>query len=295
VRRRRARHILSKRQRNLLRARAIATAATLGRVALLLAAAELGSRLLWEPPPEPDLGVLHQGLAMQAHPTRMWAMRPGPMEAFGATAVIGEDGLRVVERTGAPLRILTLGDSSVFGYGVEDADTLHAQLKAALAARGVDADVLCGALPGYSTEQTLLLLDEVGWDLQPDLIVLANLWSDNTFETFVDREWLALLNAPAARLDRRLSASHAWQLLRHTVAPRELVDTDRGANFVAWIAEPYGSERRRVELSHYAENLDRVLLQAAERGAGAAMLQLFNRDRLAKQPGSWDAYLAAQV
>jgi len=60
--------------------------------------------------------------------------------------VINQDLLREVQIDGAELRIITLGDSSIFGHGVEDAWTLHGQLKGALAAQSTSADVLCGAI-----------------------------------------------------------------------------------------------------------------------------------------------------
>ena len=264
---------------------------TLSPLLLLLGGAELLARRLVEPPPDP---TLTSGLAMVPHATRVWSLAPGDIKTGGLTHHISDDRLRVVAETGAELRVLTLGDSSIFGHGVVDADTLHANLAASLGERGVSADVLCGGVPGYSTAQSLLLLDEVGWDLEPDLLVIGNLWSDNNYGYFVDSEWLAELHSPVRRLDRALSWSVAWDWFRGFQRPAIARD---GQLPISWVREPYPTEegRRRVPLEDYAANLDEMLVQAAEREVGVVMLAPANRHRLSPD-GSvvmWGVYFEA--
>ena len=236
--------------------------------------------------------VTVDALQMAPHTTRIWSLVPGEGSLAGVPHTIGEDTLRVVAETGADLRVLTLGDSSIFGHGVVDADTLHANLAASLGERGVSADVLCGGVPGYSTAQSLLLLDEVGWDLEPDLLVIGNLWSDNTFEYFVDSEWLAELHSPVRRLDRALSWSAAWDWFRGLQEPEQAVE--RAGLPISWVREPYPTSegRRRVPLEDYAANLETMLLQAEARGVGVIFLAPCNIHRLGESlPISiWDPY-----
>jgi lysophospholipase L1-like esterase len=224
----------------------------------------------------------------------MWTLRADMTEQFGAATSVDEHGLRAVERTGAPVRILTLGDSSIFGHALENPDTLHAQLREALAQHGIEADVLCGAVPGYSTEQTLLLLEEVGWDLAPDLLVIGTLWSDNNIDRFVDKEWMALLNGPFSPVDRFLSGhSDAWQHLRLKLSPLPGASTGVDFSPVGWIREPDPAPgRRRVSPTDYARNLDTILRQASSRGVGAVMLQPANPIRLEGEidRSAWQAY-----
>ena len=87
-------------------------------------------------------------------------------------------------------RILVVGDSSFFGFGVSDGETLHYSLARALLERGVQADVINGAIPGYSIAQTRLWLEDKGWSLEPTLLIVANLWSDNNIDAFRDRDLL---------------------------------------------------------------------------------------------------------
>lgn len=72
-------------------------------------------------------------------------------------------------------RILLLGDSVVAGFEVERGETLEAQLEKLLNVEDTDAhfDVINAGCRGYGTDQTLLFLESVGFDLKPDLVVLA--------------------------------------------------------------------------------------------------------------------------
>jgi lysophospholipase L1-like esterase len=88
------------------------------------------------------------------------------------------------------LRVVCLGDSFTFGWGVEDADTYPVQLEAALedvlAARvagdtahsgprrsPVSAEVLNVGLPGYNTWQEHRLYEKLVRPMAPDVVVLG--------------------------------------------------------------------------------------------------------------------------
>jgi hypothetical protein len=261
---------------------------------LVLAALEGLLRFVSDEAPLPRLSEMHQGTAMEGHPTRMWALRHDMETQFGAATRVRADGLREVVLTGADLRILTLGDSSIFGHALENDDTLHHALGQSLARRDVAVDVHCGGVPGYSTEQSLVLLEEVGWALEPDLLVIGNLWSDNNYDHFVDAEWMDLLDAPLLKADRFFNRSHTWRWLRGHVAGQSASSEDFSP--VGWIRDPYETGHRRVPLSDYANNLDRMLLEASERGVGAVVFQPANPMRLrnAAYEANWLAYFDIQ-
>ena len=71
-------------------------------------------------------------------------------------------------------RILLLGDSFVFGYGVEGSECLGAQLEAMTP--GIEAVNL--GVSGYSTDQELLLLQRLGPSYDPDIVVLVFVYND---------------------------------------------------------------------------------------------------------------------
>ena len=271
-------------RRGVLRRLLFSVAVTL----VFFGSAEALVRLNWQPA---STGMTAEGTALTAHPTRIWGLPPGGGASFGASYSIWDNGLRAVEVTGAPYRALTTGDSSIFGHGLADEDTLHAALRDAMARVEVPVDVFCGGVPGYSTEQTRALLDEVGWSLNPDLLIVGNLWSDNDVRPFSDREWMNALRTPASGLERLMQSSSLWRLARRTFEPPA-----EEALPVGWVRDPYATGRRRVSLTEDAENLDAVLVEAASRRVGAVMLSPCNRilaDPTWTRDTSWRPYFEA--
>jgi acyl-CoA thioesterase I len=70
-----------------------------------------------------------------------------------------------------PVRILAFGDSLTAGYGLSQGEGFTAQLEAALAEAGVEAEVINGGVSGDTTAGGLARLD---WALadDPDLVIL---------------------------------------------------------------------------------------------------------------------------
>ncbi len=66
-------------------------------------------------------------------------------------------------------RILVLGDSVVWCWGVEHADCFTERLERALG----DTDVINAGVPGYSTAQELLFYEREGRRYRPDVVVLV--------------------------------------------------------------------------------------------------------------------------
>jgi lysophospholipase L1-like esterase len=115
----------------------------------------------------------------QHDPVYGWSHRPGQEGRFASwgfdTGVrINSHGFRGPEtRFDKPPghhRVVVLGDSFVWGFGVEEADTFPALLQAAL---GAGSEVLNLGVSGYSTDQELLVYRNVGRRYQPDVVVLV--------------------------------------------------------------------------------------------------------------------------
>jgi len=91
-------------------------------------------------------------------------------------------GLRGPERTlGKPptrARILVLGDSFAFGFGVAQDETFSSELEHRLGERGLRVEVLSSGVPGWSLDNELVYLRTEGFDLEPDLILLASCEND---------------------------------------------------------------------------------------------------------------------
>ena len=106
-----------------------------------------------------------------------WAHQPGQEGVFETpqfrTSVhINSKGLRdeehTYERNGETPRILVLGDSFTWGYGVEEPERFSEWLEKSLGAEVINAGV-----SGYSTDQELLWMQTEGTKYDIDLIILV--------------------------------------------------------------------------------------------------------------------------
>ena len=222
---------------------------------------------------------------LEPHPTRLWALAPCPPDTrVGYTA---QDGLRassVAGPEGAPL-VLTLGDSSIFGHDVADANTIHEALQSALNANGVPVRVRTLAVPGYSTLQTRVVMDEVGWAMAPRVLVIGNLWSDSSLDAVRDADLQAAFRAPATRAEVVLAHSGLFRLARRAVNTARGLPAERT---IGW-PQPGDTGVRRVPLAQYVATLEAILDAAAQNDVGVIFLALAThgmsgRGRVATDP-----------
>lgn len=113
-------------------------------------------------------------------------------------------------------RIIALGDSVTFGWGVREEDTYLAQLGELLAALHPDQrfEVINAGVSGYGTWQEAAWLQQMAERLQPDLVVVQvhlndvadNLWAASTAGE-VQSSWLARHSALVRLVQRLLLAS----------------------------------------------------------------------------------------
>ncbi len=73
-------------------------------------------------------------------------------------------------------RVLLVGDSFTFGYGVAEDSTYGAQLERLISARGLpcaSVQIVNGGVNGYNTEQEVAFVRLIGLSLQPDLVIIG--------------------------------------------------------------------------------------------------------------------------
>lgn len=111
-------------------------------------------------------------------PDLPYQLRPGVHVTIRNFSVrVNTLGLRGAETTQRPTagrrRLLVLGDSVVYGDGLDEADTFPVLVEHDLAAGGMAAEVLNAAAPGYNTAAELTWLREFGLALSPDTVILG--------------------------------------------------------------------------------------------------------------------------
>lgn len=117
-----------------------------------------------------------------------WKNKPlseGPFTSPGAKihVRINERGLRdrdySYEKPAGVFRILVLGDSFTWGYGVEQTDIFTEKLEAQFGGR---VEVINAGVSGYGTDQELIFLAREGLRYRPDLILVALSQNDFLFD-----------------------------------------------------------------------------------------------------------------
>lgn len=139
--------------------------------------------------PLPDPGaprspvVDHAPTALEADPDQGWALPRSSERQVGPLRVrtnrLGLRGAELAPRLPDEVRLLTVGDSSIYGDGVEEDETFHAVAASELQrAWGRPVSAVNGGVPGYDVAQAGGLVARVGEAVAPDFIVVATQWSD---------------------------------------------------------------------------------------------------------------------
>ena len=159
---------------------------------LILIVAEWALR--WLPLPLLERVRQHQSVGKQideVHPKGLYSLHPEigwtltpffagrfKKEGFDISVQANSTGLRdhdYGEKTPGTFRILGLGDSFVFGWGVEKDQTFLKLLETKLNAQKTTShfEVINAGIPGFGTYEALQLLKSAGLAYNPDLVVLA--------------------------------------------------------------------------------------------------------------------------
>ena len=156
---------------------------TLITLILVLGAAEGALRLMGELGEGEGESIQYGGLRLLPDPQLIFKLAPGEFTFQGVHYRQNRQGWRMgnIPRAKAPgeFRVMFLGDSSIWGDGVEEGKTLsfHAEeiLHISTPRKVVTINA---ATPGYSSLQSRLLLKRDVDRVKPDLVVIASLWSD---------------------------------------------------------------------------------------------------------------------
>lgn len=126
------------------------------------------------------------------YPLLSYEFRPGADVLFhGARVRINEAGYRgrlvSHEKPAGAMRIVGLGDSVLFGWGVTDEETCLAVLESRLNAEHPQrtCQAVNLAIPGYNTAMEVEMLRRRGLAYQPDIVVLCMVGNDMELPNFI--------------------------------------------------------------------------------------------------------------
>ena len=149
---------------------------------------------------------------IEVHPNGMWQLSPTrgcrlipdfdsdhPYWDFRVRITTSHQGLR--DRAYGPkasgtYRILTLGDSFTFGFGVEGHEAYPKQLETLLQTvrNPTHYEVINAGFPGYGTHQELLYLKEEGLQFQPDLILIGFFGGNDLQDNLLELNRFTIVN-----------------------------------------------------------------------------------------------------
>ncbi len=153
------------------------------------------------------------------HPRLFWCQRSNVQGSFWGTPDVTTNDLGL--RDGPVLlsgrrNILVVGDSVVWGLGVDAEHRFSERAEAALAARPGYGNVqfINAGVVGYSSFQVLQYLKEYGLRMfEPDAVVICMGVNDSWFTTTSDKDQFENAMQPLARLRRLLARSDLFLFL----------------------------------------------------------------------------------
>ena len=228
---------------------------------------------------------------------RFYRLRPGaevslldvfaPAAAREATrwsAKTGPEGYRTerFEKRPPPgrRRVVALGDSSTFGWGVADDETYAAQLEATLDgdAKADTWEVLNLGVPGYSTFQGTVMLAREALPLAPDVVTWSYLSNDGAMTGEADRATYAQRSGWLGALLEVLHHSRFYETLEAWIGKlRSGAKPEKGVRNVSGWGEAEANVRGAVAAAR-AAGVPLVLVANCVRGPAAEVMARVARD-----------------
>ena len=171
-------------------------------------------------------GEIRRYMTVLARDDRLFFKNPARFRGTFQHVEIATNDLGLRERPIGPrrpgtARVLVLGDSVAFGWGVKVEDALPRQLERALSSSGREVfETVNAGVPGYNSRQELAFLKDNAESLGPDAVVL--LYVDNDIDAIDPaRVHMGVLpdpwKDPRGAADYFLSMSRFYFMLRHII------------------------------------------------------------------------------
>jgi len=191
-----------------------------------------------------------------------------------------------VRRERGDVRIVSVGSSSTFGYGVPKERTWSAQLALRLGSRGRDIEVLNAGTPGSTSVRLVSAVREVIMPLAPDIVIVSLGFNDHSITAMDDDVahframtttglswWQVLLARVKQWRHHRALARYSRAIIRG-----EAVDKDDVKQFSDEPVARFGDALQQIADATAAEGATLVLVQEPCRnGEDNLLLQPYRR------------------
>ncbi len=162
--------------------------------------------------------------------------------------------LHAEEKPDGAFRVMTLGCSTTFGWGVDDELTYPARLEKILGEAGHPVEVINGGQPGHTSFQGLWLWEKALRRYQPDLVVFGYVVQDARKVAYSDRSQATLQQNADFLKQNLLYRSHLYLGLLSLWQSRQLEQKEAGGVY-------------RVPPEEYVEHIRAFRARAEEVGA----------------------------
>jgi lysophospholipase L1-like esterase len=184
--------------------------------------AECGTRVAGYPPMDTSPQFEHDRIYWSEDPNQV--NEPHRHGELNTTFPVSTDvnGLRAPlhdqQKPAGTFRVMTLGCSTTFGWGVADAESYPARLEHYLRDRGhKNVEVINGGQPGYTTFQGLWLWEKTLKDYAPDLVVVGYIVQDARQVAYSDISQALMQNEASFLKENFLYRSQFYRALMFTL------------------------------------------------------------------------------
>ncbi len=244
-------------------------------------------------------------IMFEADPQRFWRLKPSlqlsaKTDKRWSGMIANSLGYRnrefSLKKLSGTYRIVCIGDSTTFGFGVDWNDAWPCRLEELLNARsgGGRFEVINAGVPGYTSYQGLQYVKQVLPALQPNLVIVTFgnndgwSWDDHTDREFArsrhERAGTSVLNS-----SRALQLGTLWYQSRFDKSHRP---DHRWADDV-WSYRTEPNWTPRVPVTEFAENLSKIALLCRQAGTDVVLVQWPDRIQLGGTPTLRQKYLDA--
>lgn len=163
--------------------------------------------------------------------------------------------LHAEKKPAGAYRVMTLGCSTTFGWGVDDAEAYPARLETILGEKGHAVEVINGGQPGHSSFQGRWLWQRTLKKYQPDVVIFGYLVQDSRMVAYSDRSQAMYQHNADFLKQNLLHRSKVYLFVRSLIDARRTVQKENV------------QESPRVSLEDYADAIKEFAGFAKEVGA----------------------------